>query len=45
MHPALLFVLFHQDFSGNSGSFMLSYNFRIVLVQLKNVMGDLIGTA
>ena len=39
MHPALLFVLFHQDFSGNSGSFMLSYNFMIVLVQLKKCNG------
>ena len=39
MHPALLFVLFHQDFSVNSGSFMLPYNFMIVLVQLKKCNG------
>ena len=39
---ASTFVLFPQDCFGNSGSFMISYNLRVVgSISVKNVMGNL----
>ena len=38
--------IFFQDYFGNSGSFMVHMNFRIICSSsVKNVMGNLIGIA